>query len=424
MSTPLKIYRRVDLERLLAIALMLLTLSGLSRSFWIDEAGMIAELRQSFHLTFRDYTRIFPMFSLYEAYMWLHCRIWGYSELTTRLPSAVAGSLTLYNLLRCVRIVNPGTSTVIPSAILLAMEPITGFFTSARPYAFTLAALSFALKYWFKWIQTLNTTEESSEKRTSAQVAQKNHAFWWRFCFWSALASCLKIFAFELPAILLIASLFVDTPAKPRDWYKKLLGILFVCTPLIAQLPIVLHFQSRASLHSYAGKLDPNWIWSFLVFSIAPPICLVAASAATLIGAVSNAKPKKKDKTQPWILTTMGAVTLIVPLIHFLYYTLTGAFVVHSNYIVSAFLPAAVFWSTIIWRCLPNLSWRNFFSGFFFLATTFQILTAPPPRKIGVALSIWSIQERIQEINLSWFNRDFTKMHTLSCSNTLYYPAL
>jgi hypothetical protein len=64
-----------------------------------------------------------------------------------------------------------------------------------------------------------------------------------------------------------------------------------------------------------------------------------------------------------------------VPVLHFLVYKLTGAFVVHSNYIVSAFIPSAIFWSTIVSRTLQTPEWKRACITILFLATAFQTVT-------------------------------------------------
>lgn len=368
----------IDWGRIAVVLVLVLVFTRLAQSFWIDETGMIAELRQPFALMVRDYTRVFPMLSLYEMFMWLHGRIWGYSEVAMRMPSVLAAAVILFNVHRSVGRLAPGTGIFLPSVVLLCMEPVTGFLTSARPYAITLAALSFSIWHWLAHV-----TDD----------ANKSTTHWWKFCAWGAMAAAFKIFAIETPLILLAAAWILTPPDLLPRRRDRLAGSLMILLPALVQIPMLIHFNERSTLHSYRGQLAAQWLLDFLVYSLAPPAVVVVVSGL-LVKSITTHKGRLDASHLPrWTLAVMGIIPVVVTGTHLAIYLTTGAFVIHSNYIIAAYLPAAIFWASSIARIAGTPAWKSLGAGLLLTGAVFQAVTAVQPENWRRAINLVNARE-------------------------------
>ncbi|NDE13859.1 hypothetical protein EBZ80_02910 [bacterium] len=387
-------------------------LTRLKWSFWIDETGMIAEIKQPFASMVRDYTEVFPMLSVYEVMMWAWGRIFGYSEVSMRLPSVIFGGIAVYNLNRSVQRLSPRINIAIPSLVLLSMEPVTGFIVSARPYAMGLAALSLCLRYW------VNYTFDGSP------------GSWWNFCVWGAVSSCIKVFAVETPLTLIGVSMLHNPGPWEGRWARLMAGLTIIIAPLLAQAPVVMHFMNRSSIHSYRGQLPATQLLDFLVYSLVPPVVIVLMATGLTLASLRGSKPISTGNTGSVQTAATGVLALCVPLAHFVLYKATGAFVVHSNYIIAAYMPAAFCSSACIARWVRPARWRHLAGLLLVITATFNIVTKVEPenwrRGINLANATYRSRNDVVLLQAGFYENAFAELldYPLLSGPGIAYPVL
>ncbi len=341
-----------------------LHISRIGDSYWIDETGLIAEIRGSFAQLFADYTQRLPMFSIFEGFMWAWGRCFGYSEFAMRLPSVIFGVVTTLFLYRTARNLTSRYGATLVCLVLLCIEP-TGF-VNARPYAMTLAFLSVSIHQWVVFSRT------------------GNRRHWIGSCAAGAMAGLTKVFALEGPLLLLAGSLLFR---KPREHFSKslrksdmLAGLTLIVIAILVQLPMTIHFYSRSALHSYAGSLPAHWLLEFLVYSVLPPGLMVLLAASLMLRLPTHGKTsgRQTQRSYSYEMLVFAIAATIPSAIHYLVYRATGAFVVHRNYIIASFLPAAIAIGLTVFSSAPGRKWQHFMFWATFGIAVFGFLTHVP----------------------------------------------
>ena len=354
------------------ISVAAMQLSRIGNSFWIDETGLIAELQGSFVQLLQDYSRRLPMLSIFEAFMWAWGRCFGFSEIAMRSPSVIFGVVTLVFLYRTARNFTSRYGATLVCLVLLCIEPMA--FVNARPYAMTMAFLSASIHQWVVF------------SRTGA----KRH--WMRSCAAGAMAGLTKLFALEGPLLLLTGSLIfrksrvhVFSSLSLTNFFA---GLSVLGLAILVQTPMAMHFYSRSALHSYAHPLPAQWLLEFLVYSILPPglMVLVAASLALRLLAHGN---HSRNETRPSSqLLVFAAAALIPSIVHYLVYRMTGSFVVHRNYIIASFLPAALAIGLTLFSSSTAKRWQHFMFWATFVNSVFGFMTHIPPENWRRAVNL------------------------------------
>jgi|GEM_PF-1565437 len=354
------------------ISVAAMQLSRIGNSFWHDETGLVAEIQGSFAQLLEDYIHRLPMLSIFEAFMWAWGRCFGFSEIAMRSPSVIFGVVTLIFLYRTARNLTSTYGATLVCLILLCIEPMA--FVNARPYAMTMAFLSASIHQWVAF------------SRTGA----KRH--WMRSCAAGAMAGLTKVFALEGPLLLLAGGLlFRKSRAHifTRLSLKAILaGLSMLGLAILVQIPLVMHFYSRSALHSYAGPLPAQWLLEFLVYSILPPglMVLLVASLALRFSARGNHSRNETGLSSQLIVFAGAAI--IPSVVHYLIYRMTGSFVVHRNYIIAAFLPAALAIGLTLFSSSTAKRWQHFMFWATFVISIFGSMTYVPPENWRRAVNL------------------------------------
>lgn len=136
----------------------ILRLITINQSLWLDESINVLAARD---LPFWQFVTGYPIGDFhppgYFAILWVWGHIFGFSEVSTRIPSVIFGVITVYiTYLIAKRIFNYQTG--IFSALLLAVAPLHIYYSQeARMYSFATFAATFSFFAFIKLVERTNT---------------------------------------------------------------------------------------------------------------------------------------------------------------------------------------------------------------------------------------------------------------------------
>jgi 4-amino-4-deoxy-L-arabinose transferase-like glycosyltransferase len=318
--------------RVAVIVLFFTVMANLAESWWLDETGMIAIMKDSFPGMVRSYATEFPMLSLYDVFMWPWLHVFGYSELASRVPSILFGMVTIALTAKTSKLLFPGLNPWIAPVILFTMDPVTRAMTDARHYTMTLAFLAAAFHDWARFLRDGRDRD------------------WIKACAWGGLSVLTKFFAIEAMAFLITACFFGGNWFRRPSRRAQVAGIAITGAFFLAQVPLIIDFTRMSSEHSRINPVAPDKLREFLVYSAFNPALVALAAGLFLLWASRRTPdvhaPGTSGDTRP--LTILFAVMAVTPpAVHYLTYLTTNAFVIRPPYMISMYLPSAFMFSGI-----------------------------------------------------------------------------
>lgn len=139
---------------LILVFSLLLRLISLDQSLWLDEAiNILAAKSYSLPEMIREYARADFHPPGYFIILWLWTKIFGYSEISSRLPSVIFGFLTVYLTYLLGKKLHSVKLGLI-AALLLAINPLHLYYSQeARMYAFATFAVVLNFYFFLKLIK-------------------------------------------------------------------------------------------------------------------------------------------------------------------------------------------------------------------------------------------------------------------------------
>jgi hypothetical protein len=328
------ISHRVCVYGLFAIVLTLMF--RMLDSWTLDETGMLYILSHSAKEAFVQYTSYLPMLSLYEVLMWLWIKIAGLREFWTRVPSLFFffGTLVVVGKIGDELTVSTASddkgiklaSAVFSCLALAANTQVQHFATTARPYALAIFISALSLLFFVRW------------RRSGQACALAISGAW------LGLAVLFKVFA-----ILQFATLFplvCLADFKRPDFTLRRLArnlLFFSLAPLLmlsAQLPLIIHFQSRAKFHQPAFPPTFTHFKGLVLDPVFPEQVFLLAIVSFGLGWFVLRKTERKIPMS--VFMTLAYVACSPLILVGLASVISGSFLVSEKYVFVAYVPAAL----------------------------------------------------------------------------------
>jgi mannosyltransferase len=261
----------------------------------------------------------------YHLLMRVLGKLFGYSEVATRLPSAVAMIAGLLLTYDCARRLTDGIHGLIALSLLTcSFLPYYGY--EARPYAFYF--MFSALAFWI-WTCTRDDSKWSA--------------------FFFGVVLCLAV-TMHYYAVLNIVPYALWEISRWKPWRrpsrKLIAGLLGVALPTVVLLPLAMSFARQFSRSFWA---HPSFYELKAAFSELFPDGLFLLSVIIIWIALTSSAGKKSAAREMPSAESLGWLFLSIPMAGFVVAELkTNAFL--TRYFIGALPGVAVAFSSWLWR--------------------------------------------------------------------------
>ncbi len=137
----------------LVLGIVLLWLPALRSSFWVDETWTYWAIGDGFFEAIDRAQRFHSVSPTYFAVLWCVKRVCGSSEWVLRLPSVVAGVLTVFVLCRLAGRLTDRETGLLAGIVFVCSGPVAFAAADARPYAMVVLASTGAIYFLVEWVR-------------------------------------------------------------------------------------------------------------------------------------------------------------------------------------------------------------------------------------------------------------------------------
>ncbi|MBL0062360.1 MAG: glycosyltransferase family 39 protein [bacterium] len=267
--------RAVSIVLLGALFVRLYTLG--SESFWLDEAIVWDRVRGGPMKFFFDWDAD-TQGPVYPVLMWIWCKLFGFSEISMRMPSVIFGVLSVHALYLLGKRVF-GHAAAMWASVFAAVNPFLLYYSQeARPY--TLWLWSSLLAVWFL-------------TRLMEQHSKRNEVGWISF-------TLISLYTHPYGPFLLAVFVIMVLMLQPKDDWKRFFKPALIIG--IAYLPEAFIF-----LDTFIGKVENKWSvaawinrpglmtpWVYMKYYFSWYI-LAALASALLVGGVLFYRDRLKN---------------------------------------------------------------------------------------------------------------------------------
>jgi mannosyltransferase len=332
------------LPPVVTLGLMLAGITGASYSR--DEAATLSAVKRPFPKLLAMLRHVDIFHGAYYVLIWPVVRVFGASELATRVPSAIAMAVAaLATAAIAARLISPGAG--LASGLAFAVLPEVSYYgQTARPYAMATALAAVAT-----YILVRAMAETRGSRATAAWML--------------AYAVCMAALCYVHPfALLLLAAHFVPVAVRwlrnPRDRAAAELGVCWVAASVAAALlaaPLLVESDQQSAHISMTWTKAPISDQLRGLTSLVGPFRMAeAAGLLVLLGiAVSLVQGRARLHARwPADLFTISLSWLILPALILILYSAEYRSLYAFRYVVFC-MPAA---ALLIGAGLSAIGWR------------------------------------------------------------------
>lgn len=326
---------RALLPFLLALLVFRLWLTPLPSSFWLDEIATIFVAQHGSNHPSLAAAAPQAWRSWYYPGVRLWATLFGYSEVSTRIPSilAMAGCLALLARLSK-RLIHPDSGWFAVIACL-ALPGINYQAANARPYAVGMCVFAAGLLFLVRWLDSASWLDALLFVACAGSVLYIHLLFW----------PCCMVFVFY-------AAVRIALRQTPVIWKRAaavfvLLG--FAILPVAAQMLALL---PEARLHVFAPLPSP----AQFLRSLELTLVLGCAVGAWMVARLLKWQPASRISASAMVL--IAGWWLCQPVLLFGYSWLTGEGVFVPRYLQLALPGSALMATALAARFIPSRLWK------------------------------------------------------------------
>ena len=321
---------------LLALSIARLWLMPLSSSFWLDETATIFVAHYG-----AAHPSIVAVGSQWHSWYYpairMNGEIFGYSEVAARMPSILAMAVLLALLAALVRrLIHPEAAWFAVFACL-ALPGLNYQAANARPYGIGMCALTAALLFLVKWLDSARWRDALLFAASAALVLHIHLMFW---------PSCL--------VFVLYAAVRLIRGETPVAWPHALLVFAIWAVALLPVVADMLSLLREARTHVVVPL--PSLLQ--FVRSLELTLVLGCAAAAWAIAGVLRWRSDAR-KVSLSAIVLIGGAWLCQPILLYAFSWLTGESVFVPRYLQLALPGAALAATAMAAPFIPGGQWRR-----------------------------------------------------------------
>ena len=235
-------------------------------SYWGDEAASVMSATRSLPSLLSELSTIDAVHGVYYAFLHIWISAFGSSELSTRMPSAIATGFMVAGTVILVRAFAGTRPALLAGAILIFLPRATAMATEARSYALGAAAAV--------WVTVL-----------LIHLLRRRRAGAWVWVGYGiAMAASIYLFLY-LALVLLVHGVAVLVLYRNRlgQWLRGVAVALVLAAPIVAlayQERQQIDFLARRNYATFANVVVSQWFGSVAVAIVCWALILVAIVAA------------------------------------------------------------------------------------------------------------------------------------------------